>query len=58
MVNGPQFKRENGWCMRGIADDAYAMGVQECLREVCARAYIARSKQIEAKKKRTNDQGE
>ena len=38
--------------MRGIADDAYAMGIQDCLKEVCARAYIARTKQIEAKRKR------
>ena len=58
MLAGPQFQRENNWCMRGIADEAYAAGMQDCMKAVCARAYIARSKQIEAKKKRTSDQGE
>ena len=44
--------------MRGIADEAYAAGMQDCMKAVCARAYIARSKQIEAKKKRSKSQGE
>ena len=29
--------------MRGIADEAYATGIQDCLKEICARAYIARA---------------
>ena len=44
--------------MRGIADEAYAAGMQDCMKEVCARAYIARSKQIGAKRKRSKAQGE
>ena len=53
IVLAAQFKRENEWCMRGIADDAYAEGVQDCLQEIVSRSYIARRKQIEAQRKRT-----
>ena len=53
VIAGAQFKRENEWCMRGIAGDAYADGVQDCLKEIVSRSYIARRKQIEAQRKRS-----
>ena len=53
IIAGAQFKRENEWCMRGIAGDAYADGVQDCLKEIVSRSYIARRKQIEAQRKRS-----
>ena len=52
-ANPTASQRENEWCMRGIAGDAYADGVQDCLKEIVSRSYIARRKQIEAQRKRS-----